>query len=238
MAYDVVPLKPLSRALRLTLPLAFIAGVVDVVGFVALFGLFTSHFTGNFVVIGEEIVTQSLRLIAELIAIPIFVLVVAATRLVVLYCERRGHSGFRASLVLQIAMLAGCMSVGIAASPLTDPAAIGSIVAAQFGVAAMAIQNAICRVIFPAHPPTTVMTINLTQMSVDLVDMNRGVPGLSEEARLRFDRTAPVIGMFSLGVVAGAYGYLFVSFWCLALPIAGLVAILAFASAPAPSART
>jgi uncharacterized membrane protein YoaK (UPF0700 family) len=237
MAYDVVPLKPLSRALRLTLPFAFIAGMVDVVGFVALFGLFTSHFTGNFVVIGEEIVDHSLRLIAELIAIPVFVVVVAGTRLVVLYCEQRGRSGFRASLVLQIAMLAGCMAVGIAASPITDPAAVGSIVAAQLGVAAMAVQNAICRVIFPAHPPTTVMTINLTQVSVDLVDMNRGVPGLSEEARLRFDRTAPVIGMFCVGVVVGAYGYLLASFWCLALPIAGLLAILAAASGPAPPAH-
>jgi uncharacterized membrane protein YoaK (UPF0700 family) len=235
MAYDVVPLKPLSRALRLTLPLAFIAGMVDVVGFVALFGLFTSHFTGNFVVIGQEIVDHSLRLIAELIAIPMFVVVVALTRLVVLHCERRGRSGFRACLVLQVAMLAGCMTVGVAASPITDPAAIASIAAAQLGVAAMAIQNAICRVIFPEHPPTTVMTINLTQVAVDLVDMNRGVPGLSQQARLRFDRTAPVIGMFCAGVVVGAYGYLFVSFWCLALPIAGLLAICA--TVPYPAAR-
>jgi uncharacterized membrane protein YoaK (UPF0700 family) len=230
MAGEEVPLQPLDRALGLTTALAFIAGIVDVVGFVALFGLFTSHFTGNFVVIGQEIITHSLRLIAELIAIPVFVLVVALTRLVVLSCERRGHSGFRASLALQIAMLVGCMSVGVAASPITDPAAVASVVAAQLGVAAMAIQNAICRVIFPAHPPTTVMTINLTQASVDLVDMNRGVPGLSDTARARFYRTAPVIGTFSGGVIFGAYGYLFASFWCLAIPIVGLLAILAFAS--------
>jgi len=238
MVYDVVPLKPLSRALRLTLPLAFIAGIVDVVGFVALFGLFTSHFTGNFVVIGQELITHSLRLVAELIAIPVFVLVVASTRLVVLYFERRGRSGFRACLVLEIAMLVGCMGVGVAASPITDPVAVGSIVAAQFGVAAMAIQNAICRVIFPGHPPTTVMTINLTQASVDLVDMNRGVPGLSDQARERFEHVAPVIGAFSVGVIVGAYGYLFVSFWCLAIPIAGLLAILALASGPMPPAHT
>ena len=217
--------------------MSFIAGIVDVVGFVALFGLFTSHFTGNFVVIGEEIVTHSLRLIAELIAIPMFILVVASTRLLVLACERRGLSGFHASLVYEIAMLVGCMGVGIAASPITDPAAVGSIVAAQFGVAAMAVQNAICRVIFPLHPPTTVMTINLTQVSVDLVDKNRGVPGLSEEARARFNRTAPVICTFAVGVIVGAYGYLFASFWCLAIPIVGLLVILAFASGPVRPAR-
>jgi len=237
MADDEVPLRPVEPALLLTTSLSFIAGMVDVVGFVALFGLFTSHFTGNFVVIGQEIVEHSLRLIAELIALPMFVIVAALTRLLVLYCERAGYSGFRACLIMETAMLVGCMGVGLAASPLIDPAAVGSVVAAQLGVAAMAIQNVICRVIFPAHPPTTVMTINLTQVSVDLVDMNRGVPGLSEEARARFDRTAPVIATFCVGVIVGAYGYLFASFWCLALPIAGLLAIMALASGTRSSAH-
>jgi uncharacterized membrane protein YoaK (UPF0700 family) len=237
MADEEVPLRPLEPALLLTTALSFIAGMVDVVGFVALFGLFTSHFTGNFVVIGQEIVTHSLRLIAELIALPMFVIFAAATRLLVLYCERSGRSGFQACLALEIAMLVGCLSVGVASSPITDPAAVGSIVAGQFGVAAMAIQNAICRVIFPSHPPTTVMTINLTQVSVDLVDMNRGVPGLSREARSRFNRTAPVIGTFAAGVIAGAYGYLFVSFWCLIIPIVGLITIMALASGAARPAR-
>jgi uncharacterized membrane protein YoaK (UPF0700 family) len=208
MAVDQVPLKPVAPALAMTMSLAFIAGIVDVVGFVALFGLFTSHFTGNFVVIGQEIVDHSMRLIAELIALPMFVLFAALTRLLALHCARTGHSAFHACLGAEIFMLASCMSVGLAASPITDPAAVGSIAAAQFGVAAMAIQNAICRVIFPDHPPTTVMTINLTQVSVDLVDMNRGVPGVSCEARIRFNRTAHVICMFAAGVIAGACGYI------------------------------
>ena len=225
MAYVEVPLKPLSRALRLTLPLAFIAGMVDVVGFVALFGLFTSHFTGNFVVMGEEIVTQSMRLIAELIAIPVFLLVVAASHLVALHYGRRGTSAFRTLMLVQALLLAACMGTGIAASPITDPANPGSILTAQFGVAAMAVQNACGRIFFPSHPSTTVMTINTTQAAIDFVDMQRGVPGVSDTARERFEHTAPIVLAFIGGVIGGAYGYLFFSFWCLAIPIVGLVAI-------------
>lgn len=237
MATFEVPLTPAGRALSLTTALSFMAGIVDVVGFVALFGLFTSHFTGNFVVIGEEIVQHSLRLIAELIALPMFVIVVALTRLVVVRYERGGRSPFRALLLGQAALLIGCMVSGIAAAPITDPAAPLSVLSAQFGVAAMAMQNATCRLVFPAHPPTTVMTLNLTQASIDLVDRYRHVPGLREEARARFERTAPVILAFVAGVVAGAYGYVYFSFWCLAIPVAGLIALTLVAANAAVPAR-
>lgn len=236
MADVQVPKEPLSRALGLTTALALIAGIVDVIGFVALFGLFTSHFTGNFVVIGQEIVEHSLRLVAQLIALPMFVIVAAGTRLLVLYCEKTSHSPFRVCLMLQVVLLAGCMLTGIAAAPISDPAALGSIVAAQLGVSAMAVQNAVCRLIFAAHPPSTVMTMNLSQVSIDLVDMFRGIPGVSDAARDRFDRTTPVIFAFCAGVVIGAYGYLLVSFWTLALPIAGLIVLVALAGKATPPA--
>jgi uncharacterized membrane protein YoaK (UPF0700 family) len=74
------------------------------------------------------------------------------------------------------------------------------------------------------------MTINTTQASIDFVDMNRGVPGVSDLARERFDRTAPIVLAFIGGVIFGAYGYLFFSFWCLAIPVAGLLAIMTLAA--------
>lgn len=227
MAAYEVPREPLANALRLTLPLAFIAGVVDVVGFVALFGLFTSHFTGNFVIIGQEIVQHSLRLIAELIAIPVFLIVIGLCRLFAVRYEHQGRSPFCAFLLIQALLLATCMAIGIAASPISGPADPASIVAAQFGVAAMAVQNAYARLILPCHPSTTVMTVNTSQTAIDFVDMYRGVPGLSEVARDRFKHTAPVVLSFVVGVIAGAYGYLFLSFWCLVVPVAGLLVLAA-----------
>src|SRR4051812_5417086 len=86
--------------------LGFVAGFVDAAGFVALFGLFTSHVTGNFVLIGAELVSTSSGVVAKLLALPAFVLAVAGTRLIALALERRDIAPLRWLLGLQTVMLA------------------------------------------------------------------------------------------------------------------------------------
>src|ERR1700735_4106091 len=66
-----------------TLPftLAFTAGYADTCGFVALFGLFTAHVTGNFVLLAAALLGTHPGVVAKLLALPEFILVVALTRL-------------------------------------------------------------------------------------------------------------------------------------------------------------
>ena len=225
-----LPPEPLGRSLRATVPLSFVAGFVDLVGFVALYGLFASHITGNFTVIGSDIVHGSSGFIAKLLALPMFVVFVVITRYLVLGYEQQNRSPLRALLVLQGVLLAGCMLVGQSVSPVTDPDKAGPILAGLLGVSAMAVQNGYGRLVLVGHPTTTIMTVNLTQAVIDFVDMYRGIPGVSERARTRFDRIAPTVLAFIVGTLAGAYGYMLLTFWSLAIPLVALLAVGIFVS--------
>lgn len=233
-----LPLEPLDRALRATVPLSFVSGFVDVVGFVALYGLFASHITGNFTVMGSDIVHSSSGLIAKLLALPMFLIFVAITRFIVREYEQSTRSPFRALLLLQSVLLACCMFVGQSVSPVTDPDKAGPILAGLLGVSAMAVQNGYGRLILASHPSTTIMTVNCTQAVIDFIDMYSHTPDVSARARARFKRMAPTVLAFIIGTVAGAYGYILLTFWSLVAPLAALLAVSIFvstASAPIKS---
>src|ERR1700683_5447509 len=73
-----------GRRIRPTGPslLSFNGGYVDAVGYLSLQGLFTAHVTGNFVTIGAALVFGTSGVVAKLLALPVFCMVIIATRLV------------------------------------------------------------------------------------------------------------------------------------------------------------
>jgi len=200
---------------------AFVAGYVDTCGFIALFGLFTAHVTGNLVLIGAAIVEHRGGLWGKLIALPVFILAVAAARGINLALESRGRNSAVPLLALQILFLAGFLGVGLAATPIADFDAPLAVLAGMLGVVAMAIQNATSRTLYAMYTPTTVMTGNVTQVVIDLVDLavGKGTP----EARGRVRKMVPAILAFTAGALLSAIAFTQFGFWCLALPIAVLI---------------
>jgi uncharacterized membrane protein YoaK (UPF0700 family) len=200
---------------------AFVAGYVDTCGFIALFGLFTAHVTGNLVLIGAAIVEHRGGLWGKLIALPVFMLAVAASRWLNLALEGRGRNSAVPLLGLQILFLSGFLGVGLAATPILDFDAPLAILAGMLGVVAMAVQNTTSRTIYAMYTPTTVMTGNVTQVVIDLVDLatGHGTP----EARGRLRKMLPAILAFTAGALLSAVAYVHIGFWCLVLPIAVLV---------------
>lgn len=221
---SVVPSDTEERGTAFSVVLAFTSGYVDTVGFVALFGLFTAHVTGNFILIGSELAKPSHGVLLKLVAFPAFIVAVVAARFVVLAVQRAERDATAVLLSLQALFLVAFMCAGELAIPLTDSSAPTALAAGMLGAAAMGIQNAAGRLLWSKLTPTTVMTGNVTQLVIDLVDLARGAaePGLGPRAR-RF--LWPVIS-FGVGAVLGAFAFRAMSFFAILVPVVLLVMLL------------
>jgi uncharacterized membrane protein YoaK (UPF0700 family) len=237
MSEPALPGTASPKVVFVTGLLSFVAGFVDVVGFVALMGLFTAHVTGNFVLIGAELIAESTTgVLGKLLALPVFILFVASTRLAVLAFERNGRSPVRPLLGAEVVLLTAFLAIGLAARPIASPDAPLAILSGMAGVAAMAVQNAKARLVFGNQAPTTIMTGNTTQAVIDVVDL--ALPGARDRSavRSRLARMLPGIATFAIGAIAGALGFAAYSFWCLLAPIVALV-VLIVTFPVAPDAR-
>ena len=212
-----------SHAAAVGIALALNAGYVDTVGFVALFGLFMAHVTGNFVLIGSELAFPTHGVLIKFLAFPAFIIAVAAARLIVIRAERSGSNAALQLLAVQGVLLIVFMATGWFALPLEDSRSPLALTAGVLGAAAMGTQNAASRLVWSSVAPTTVMTGNVTQLVIDLVDLarDRGDLGLRSQV---YKFLWPVLA-FGAGAILGAFAFRHFSFLALTLPI-GLVGIL------------
>jgi uncharacterized membrane protein YoaK (UPF0700 family) len=199
--------------------MGFLAGYVDTLGFSALFGLFTAHVTGNFVLIAVALADPGQTpTLLKLLAFPAFILGVAAARLLVASCERRGKPATKPSYLLQLVLLVGFMVCGMLAEPVGRQAGALAMAAGLFGAAAMGAHSAASKLLLSHLAPTSMMTGNVTQLVIDTVDRLRGVADPATRARCaKF--FWPVLA-FALGCGAAAFAYLAVGFVALVVPVA------------------
>jgi len=139
--------------------LSFLAGYVDTLGFIALHGLFTAHVTGNFVLLGREIVAPGNDVLLKLLAFPAFVAGVVAVRALVRHCQGRGSEALRPAHLLQAALMLA------AAASARWEMAVGLLCAAAMGA-----QNGYGKLLLAKLPASTVMTGNVTQLVIDCLD--------------------------------------------------------------------
>lgn len=217
-----------AKPTNIGMTLAFVAGYIDVVGFIALFGLFTAHVTGNFVMIGVQLVASThVGVLAKLLALPVFVAVVAMVKLAVQGFSRAGRRPLRLLMCVQTLLLLGFMIVGLVAQPILSADAPLAILSGMFGVAALAIQNAVGRLVLADLAPTTIMTGNTTQIVIDMVELASGNSGDDKAARTRLKKMIPALAAFAVGAVFGGFAYHWGGFWCVLLPVVLLSALAA-----------
>lgn len=206
--------------------LAFVAGFVDAAAFIALTGLFTAHVTGNFVLIGAELVTASTGVMAKLLALPVFVAAVAAARILALFLDRRDADPLPWLLAVEAALLGGFGSSGALWSPLGSPDGAAAIAVGMLAVAAMGVQNAIGRLCLVHLVPTTVMTVSVSQAVIDAMDLVLKRGDDAAQTRTRMLRLLPPIAAFAVGALCGAFGIAHLAFSCVALPTLVLIALI------------
>jgi uncharacterized membrane protein YoaK (UPF0700 family) len=181
------------------------AGAVDVIGFLALGGLFTAHITGNIAVLAAHYVTGGFSEIGPLLSVPVFVAVLGA---VALACgaARDVRASRRVLLILHAALLGVFLLVGVTLGPFADADSSAAVFAGMCGVAAMAMQNALVRLALPGSPTTAVLTTNITQLAIDLATLIRGSGKSGEltQARCRASVIFPCIAGFVIGAAVGA----------------------------------
>ena len=215
-----------GRALPFVLSL--IAGSTDIIGFLGLNGLFTSHITGNLVVLAAHIVAGDPTIFSYVLSVPVFMLVLFLTRVLAGGLEQIGVSALRPLLLLQLFFLAAFISVCLVAGPWRDANAILAVSAGMFGVAAMAVQNALVQISLTNTPTTAVMTTNVTHFMLDLGEALVGRDDAKiARARAHAMHTLPVIVGFTIGCVFGATFEAAAGLWSLTLPTG--LAVLAFA---------
>ena len=147
--------------------LSVTAGSLDVIGFLGLDGLFTAHVTGNVVVLAAKLVVGKPAPLLHLIAVPVFMVVLALTKLLVAGLDRIRAASLLPLLLLQFLLLSGSFFSWLAAGPNLNLNAAVMTVAGTLGVSAMAVQNALVRVSLRGAPSTAVMTTNITVFTME-----------------------------------------------------------------------
>ena len=220
--------------------LAFIAGALNSVGFVAV-SVYTSHMTGLTASVADHIVLRSWGLVRiGLIAITAFV-VGAMTCAVLFNWGRRRHHEARYATVLVLEALL-ILAFGALADQLTWRHR--DLVFVAVLCFTMGLQNAIITKISAAQIRTTHVTGMVTDIGIELGKLAyrsrlAGQPPVTADLP-KLGMLAGLVALFFVGGIAGAAGYLAMGFPVLVAPALVLLVVAApplVADARSASAR-
>jgi len=210
----------LRLEVRLPPLLSVIAGMVDLTGFLTLGHIFAAHITGNLVVAAAAAVRGGPINVAQVLAIPIFMLALAAVWLVAHVSRRRGPSLARLLLVVQFVLLVIVLIFCVITTPSADPHGLTAGVAVMIAVSAMACQYALLRLAIPGAISTAVMTGNLTNTVLSLMDLLAVRRQLLPVDAGRLRRSLHLLLGFLFGCVVAALAVSLLGDWAWSVPAA------------------
>lgn len=186
-----------------TLLLSSVAGFCDTVTFVSAESIFSAHVTGNFIVFAYQMVKGSeAQAWIKLLTFPVFVLSVMVGGWMAARVKNRYTLLFTEGLIL---ILTGVSFIVLAFFGYMDLYSWLIYLLAMIVVFAMGIQNAFGKLYAKeTHGPTTMMTGNVTQASLDLGNILSS--GFKQEVALAsFQKQLVTLSGFLLGCILGAW---------------------------------
>jgi uncharacterized membrane protein YoaK (UPF0700 family) len=191
--------------------------MVDVIGFLSL-RIFTAHVTGNIVLIGALMVRHDRVNLAQILAVPVFMLAVAATWMIAKASRRRGADLMRLLLLSQFLLIICVLIFTVITKPSINPHGLMATIAAMIAVTAMGCQFALLRLALPVAPSTAVMTGNLTNAVLALVDSSSRTRPLMENDSKRLRGALHLLVGFFVGCVLATAALMYLGDWAWSLP--------------------
>lgn len=187
----------------ITLLLTMIAGYCDTVTFVAADSIFSAHVTGNFIVFAYQIIKGSdIHAWIKLLTFPVFIVAVITGGKIALKSTNRYTVLFWEGIILVASGIASYVF-----GYLNNFSEWTLYTVAMATVFAMGLQNAFGKLYAKeTHGPTTMMTGNVTQASLDLGNLlKKGIKDPEVIASFK-KQLVTIIGFLSgcfLGAIAG-----------------------------------
>ena len=189
--------------------LTMVGGAIDTIGFIALFGFFTAHVTGNLVLAGAALVKGGTGVWIKLAAIPLFILTVVITKLLIDRSQVK-HKTLSYLFLFEAIFLCAFMVAGLYFEPFKNADAITVAITGGLGLIALAIRNTSSKTLIKNISPSTMMTGNTTQLGIDISNYVRDrSPDNSKKLKHSFS----IVMSFVIGAFFGAFLYVYLDFW-------------------------
>ena len=164
--------------------LTLVGGAIDTIGFIALFGFFTAHVTGNLVLAGAAWVKEGAGIWIKLAAIPLFILTVLITKALIDRSEHK-HRTLSLLFLFEGLFLVAFMFAGLGFEPFDNPSSVHVAITGGLGLIALAIRNTSSKTLIKHISPSTMMTGNTTQLGIDLSNYLRNRSTAHKQALMK-----------------------------------------------------
>lgn len=211
----IEPAPTFWRKIRNSTLLNVVGGGIDTIGFIALFGFFTNHVTGNLVLAGAGWVEGDEGVWIKLLAIPLFIVTVAITHYFIGRIQTRIPKSDVLGLVflIEAIFLSAFMVAGLSFSPYANAGSVTVAITGALGLIALAVRNTSSKTLMKKLSPSTIMTGNSTELGMDISNyLNEKSPKNAQKLKESFF----IVLSFVLGALLGAVLYVNVQWWSVA----------------------